>query len=91
LFVTVTVFDALVPVCTSPKASVPGEIVTGAIAVLDSDAVFGVFEASVLIVSVPGGRAPTEVEGGVRVTEIVQLERAASGTVLEHVPRLQHS
>jgi hypothetical protein len=69
---------------TVPKASVPGETVTGAIPVPDSDAVFGVFEALVLIVSEPAGRAPKE--GGVRVTEIVQLELAASGTAVEHVP-----
>jgi hypothetical protein len=77
LFVTVTVFAALVvPVCTLPKASVLGETATGAIPVPDSVAVFGVFEASVLIVSEPDGRAPTE--SGFTVTKIVQLELAAS-------------
>ena len=52
-----------------------------------SDAVFGVFEASVLIVSVPAGRTPTEVEDGFRVTEIVQWELASSvPPAIGHVP-----
>jgi hypothetical protein len=57
------------------------------VAVPDSDAVFGVLEASVLIVSKPPGRTPIEEEGGVRVIEIVQLERAGSVPLgLGHVP-----
>jgi hypothetical protein len=75
---------ALASPTTAVKEIEDDESQVGAIPVPDSDAVFGVFEASVLIVSEPAGRAPTE--GGVRVTEIVQLELAASGTVLEHVP-----
>jgi hypothetical protein len=77
---------ALASPTTPTKEIEDDESQAGAIAVPDSDAVFGVFEASVLIVSKPPVRAPTE--GGVRVIEIVQLELAASdsGTVLVHVP-----
>jgi hypothetical protein len=82
---SVTVLGAL----ASPTTAFPNEIEddeskVGTIPVPESDAVFGVFEALVLIVSEPEGRAPTE--GGVTVTEIVQLELAASGTAVEHVP-----
>jgi hypothetical protein len=67
-----------------PKASVLGETVTGVMPVPDSDAVCVLFiGAFVIMVSVPGGRAPTE--DGVRVTEIVQLELAASWPELGHV------
>jgi hypothetical protein len=68
----------------SSKGIEDDESQVGAIPVPDSDAVFGVFGALVLIVSEPAGRAPAE--GGVRVTEIVQLAFAASETAVEHVP-----
>jgi hypothetical protein len=87
LFVTVTVFGALVvPVCTLPKASVPGETVTGAIPVPDSDAVsVPLIGAFVVMVSVSPEKAP--IEGGVTVTEIVQLEPTCSVPPrLGHVP-----
>jgi hypothetical protein len=75
---------ALVSPATAAKEIEDGESQVAAIPVPDSDVVFGVFVASVLIVSEPAGRAATE--GGVRVTKIVQLELAASVPVLGHVP-----
>src|ERR1035441_8798382 len=86
LFVTVMVFGVLVePTATLPKFHPVGETVTGAIPVPDSDAVCVPFiGAFVIMVSEPGGRAPTE--GGVRVTEIVQLELASSVPGFGHVP-----
>ena len=76
---------ALASPATATKEIEDDESQVGAIAVPDSDAVFGVFGASVLIVSEPAGRAPTE--GGVTVTEIVQLELGGSvPPVLGHVP-----
>jgi hypothetical protein len=78
---------ALASPATASKESEDGESQVGVIAVPDSDAVVGMLEASVLIVSVPAGRAPTEVEDGVRVTEIVQLELGGSvPPVIGHVP-----
>jgi hypothetical protein len=86
LFVSMNVLAVLVaPTAIEPNPALDGLSVTGAIAVPDSDAVFGVFEASVLIVSVSPEKAPTE--GGVTVTKIVQLELAGSvPPVLGHVP-----
>ena len=70
---------------TAAKEIEDDESQVGATAVPDSDALFGVFEASVLIVSVSPEKAPAE--GGVTVTEIVQLELAGSvPPVLGHVP-----
>jgi hypothetical protein len=78
---------ALASPATAIKEIEDDESQVGAIAVPDSDAVFGVSKASVLIVSKPPGRTPIEEEGGVRVIEIVQLERAGSVPLgLGHVP-----
>jgi hypothetical protein len=78
---------ALASPATATKEIEDDESQVGAIAVPDSDAVFGVFGASVLTVSKPPGRAPTEAEGGVTVTEIVQLELAGKvPPVIGHVP-----
>jgi hypothetical protein len=82
---SVTVWGALAsPTTAFPKGIEDDDSQVPAIPVPDSEAVFGVFVALVLIVSEPAGRAPKE--GGVRVTEIVQLELAASATAVEHVP-----
>jgi hypothetical protein len=64
------------PTIAFPKEIEGDESQVGATAVPDSVAVFGVFGASVMIVSEPDGRAPTE--SGFTVTKIVQLELAAS-------------
>jgi len=78
---------ALASPTTPIKEIEDDESQVGVIAVPDSDAVVGVIEASVLIVSVPAGRAPTEVEDGFRVTEIVQLELGGSvPPAIGHVP-----
>jgi hypothetical protein len=69
---------------TAVKEIEDDESQAGTIPVPDSDAVCVLFiGAFVIMVSEPGGRAPTE--GGVRVTEIVQLELAASVPEVGHV------
>jgi hypothetical protein len=76
---------ALASPTTAVKEIEDDESQVGVIPVPDSDAVcVPVIGAFVIMVSVPGGRAPTE--DGVRVTEIVQLELAGSVPVLGHVP-----
>ena len=75
---------ALASPTTAVKEIEDDESQVGVIPVPDSDAVcVPVIGAFVIMVSVPGGRAPTE--GGVRVTEIVQLELAASVPEVGHV------
>ena len=76
---------ALASPTTPIKEIEDDESQAGVIPVPDSDAVCVLLiGAFVIMVSVPGGRAPTE--DGVRVTEIVQLELAASWPELGHVP-----
>jgi hypothetical protein len=79
---------ALALPATPSKEIEDEESQVGVIAVPDSDAVCVLLiGAFVLMVSVPAGRVPKEVEGGVRVTEIVQWELASSvPPAIGHVP-----
>jgi hypothetical protein len=76
---------ALTSPATATKEIEDDESQAGAIPVPDSDAVcVPLIGAFVVTVSEPGGRVSTE--GGVRVTEIVQLEPAGSVPGFGHVP-----
>jgi hypothetical protein len=86
-FVSVTVFSALVcPTTTLPKLIDVGETTVAFTPAPLNAAVSGLLPAFEVTVSVPAGCVP--LEPGVSVTNIVQLELAASAPVVEHVPPL---